>query len=127
MVLSQVLVMQQHQPKAVFRSSPPLVFSEIGVLKIFSKFTGEPLYRSVISIKLQSNFIEITLWHGCSPVNLLNLFRIPFSKNTDRGLLLDFIIKSAVLAILSTWYRIKILSHPDCKIFEHSITSLYCQ
>ena len=39
-----------------------------GVLKIFSKFTGEHPCRSAISIKLQSNFIKITLRHWCSPV-----------------------------------------------------------
>ena len=44
--------------------------------------------RSVISIKSQSNFIEITLQHGCSPVNLLYIFRTPFSKNTSGWLLL---------------------------------------
>ena len=32
-----------------------------GVLKICSKFTGEHSCRNVISITLQSNFIEITL------------------------------------------------------------------
>ena len=32
---------------------------------------------------LQINFIEITLRHGCSPVNLLHLFRITFPKNTS--------------------------------------------
>ena len=31
--------------------------------------------------------IEIGLWHGCSPVKLLHIFRPPFSKNTS-GLLL---------------------------------------
>ena len=41
-------------------------------------------------MKLQSNFIEITLRHGCSPVNLLQIFRAPFPKNTSRGLLLLF-------------------------------------
>ena len=35
-------------------------------------------------------FIEITLWHGCSPVNLLHIFRTPFLKNTSRWLLLFF-------------------------------------
>ena len=35
--------------------------------------------RSVISIKLQRNFIEITLRHGCSSVNLLHIIRTPFS------------------------------------------------
>ena len=41
--------------------------------------TGEYPFQSVISIKLQSNFTEITLWHGCSPVNLLHIFRTHFS------------------------------------------------
>ena len=26
-------------------------------------------------IKIASNFIEVALWHGCSPVNLLHIFR----------------------------------------------------
>ena len=34
------------------------------------------------------NFIEITLRHGCSPVNLLHIFRTPFFKNTSGWLLL---------------------------------------
>ena len=46
------------------RSSRPEVFLEKGVLKICSKFTGKDPCRSVISIKLQCNFIEITLRHG---------------------------------------------------------------
>ena len=62
-----------------------------GALKICSKFTEEHPCRSAISIKLQSNFIEITLWHGCSPINLLHIFRTPFPKNTSEGLLLHCI------------------------------------
>ena len=65
------------------RSSSPEVFSRKGVLKICIKFTGEHPCRSVISIKLQSNVTEITLWHGCSPVNLLHILRTPFDKNTS--------------------------------------------
>ena len=38
-------------------------------------------------MKLQSDFIEITLRHGCSPVNLLHIFRTPFPKNASGGLL----------------------------------------
>ena len=38
--------------------------------------------------------IEITLWHACSPVNLLHIFRTPFSKNTSGWLLLLFIENS---------------------------------
>ena len=44
--------------------------------------------RSVISIKLLFNFIEIALQHVCSPVNLWHIFKTPFSKNTSRRLLL---------------------------------------
>ena len=43
----------------------------------------------VISIKLQSNFIEIAPRHGGSPVSLLHIFRIPFLKNTSGWLLLN--------------------------------------
>ena len=46
-------------------------FFRKGVLKICSKFTGEHPCPSAISITLQSNFIEIALWHGCSPATLL--------------------------------------------------------
>ena len=38
--------------------------------------------------KVASNFIEITLRHGCSLVNLLQIFRTPFPKNTSGRLLL---------------------------------------
>ena len=61
-----------------FRSIPPEVFLGTGVLKIYNKFTEEHPCRSVISIKLQGNFFETTLSHGCSPVNLLYIFRTPF-------------------------------------------------
>ena len=64
-----------------YRSSHPDMFLRKGVLKICSKLT--------ISIKLQSNFIEMALWHGCSPVNLLHIFRTPFSRNTSGLLLLS--------------------------------------
>ena len=59
-----------------------------GVLKICSKITGEYLCQSVVSIKLLCKFIEITLWYGCSPVNLLDTFRTYFTKKTSEWLLL---------------------------------------
>ena len=64
------------------RSSRLEVFLKKGVLKICSKFTGEHPCR---------NFIEITLRHGCSPVNLLHIFRTPFFKNISGWLLLILI------------------------------------
>ena len=44
--------------------------------------------RRAISIKLRSNFIEIALRRGCSPVNLLHISRTPFPRNTSGWLLL---------------------------------------
>ena len=63
-------------------NTPAEVFLGKGLLKICSKFTGDHPHRSVISMKLQSKFLEIKLRHGCSPVNVLHIFRTPFAKNT---------------------------------------------
>ena len=49
--------------------------------------------RSVISIKLQTNFIEIALRHGCSPVNLRHIFRTHFPRNTSGWVLLEILMK----------------------------------
>ena len=62
------------------RSSHPEVILVKGVLKICSRFTGDHPCRSVISIKFQSNFIELKLWRGCSPLNLLHIFRTPLLR-----------------------------------------------
>ena len=42
---------------------------------------------------LLCNFIKITLWHGCSPVNLLRVFKTPFLKNKSGGRLLKIGLK----------------------------------
>ena len=63
--LLEVTTILQKQPSIGF-------FLRKVVLKICRKFTGEHPFPSVISIKLQS-----TLRHGCSPVNLLHVFRTP--------------------------------------------------
>ena len=60
------------------RSNSPEVLLGKGVLKICSRFTRGHLCRSVISIKVFWDFFEIALRHGCSPVNLLRIFRTPF-------------------------------------------------
>ena len=76
------------------------------VLKICSKFSGERPCRSAISIKLLSNFIEIALRHGCSPVNLLHIcsmiFTTPFPRNNYGRLLL----KSSLSMFLQFYTRI---------------------
>ena len=50
-------------------------------------FMGTPFRSSGPEV---CNFIEITLQHGCSIVNLLHIFRTLFSKNTSERLLLYF-------------------------------------
>ena len=69
-----------------FKRSHPEVFLGKGILKICRKSTGEHSCHRVISIKLQSNFIEISLRHECSPENLLH--RTAFTKNSSGRLLL---------------------------------------
>ena len=65
------------------------MFSRKDILKICSKFTGKHPCQSTISIKLLSNFIEITLRYGCFPINLLHISGTPFPKNTSERLLLS--------------------------------------
>ena len=66
--------------RSISKCIPPEVFLGKNSLKICCKFTGEHTCRSVTSMKLQRNFIEIALRHRCSPVKLLHIFRAPFCK-----------------------------------------------
>ena len=95
-----------------------MAFLGKGVLKKCSKFTGEHPCRSVISIKLLWNFIEITLWYGGSPVNLLNIFRTSFHKNNYEGLLRK---KSEINQVPSSIFRF--LTYAVCwgKIIDGNI------
>ena len=52
------------------------------------KWNFNKVAKLFYSIKLQSYFIEIALRHGCSPINVLHIFRRPFPKDTPKGLLL---------------------------------------
>ena len=63
-------------------ASPLEVFLREDVLKIYWKFTGGHPCQRVISIKL---LIEIALRHGCSPANLLYIFRIPLYERLWRA------------------------------------------
>ena len=56
-------------------------------------------------MEICSNFIEIALRHGYSPVNLLHIFRTPFPKSTSGWLLLK---KDSVFRCrkLFHWYTI---------------------
>ena len=56
--------------------------------------------RSVISIKMLYNFVEITLRYGFSPVNLWHIFRTLFCKNSTGGLLLNARLMIAPLTFM---------------------------
>ena len=84
------------------RSNHREVFLEKVVLKICSKFTGKQPCRSAISINLPCNSIEITPRHGCSPVNLLHIFKTPIVKNTSGRLLL--FLSSRIVSFLHASY-----------------------
>ena len=53
--------------------------------QIYRRFTGEHPCWCVISIKLLYKFIEITLWHGCSHVNLLHFSEHLFLRTPLKG------------------------------------------
>ena len=73
--------------KYYYRSSRPGVFWRY---EVNLQDNTHPC-RSAFSIKLQSNFIEMSLWHGCSPVNLLYIFGTHFPKNTSGRLPLPLV------------------------------------
>ena len=73
--------------------------SPIGVLQKLCSANMQQIYRrtceSVISLKLRTNLIEITLPYGCSPVNLLHICRTAVLTNTYGVLLLQIFIQHA--------------------------------
>ena len=59
--------------------------------------------KVLLTLTLQSNFIEITLRHGCSRVNLLHIFRAPFLKNTYGRLLLKISINLQMVSEVAVY------------------------
>ena len=117
------------QSYATIRSSHPEVFLGKCILKIWSKFTGEHPCRSVISVNLQSNFIEIALRYGRFPLNLLHIFRTPFLKNTTGWLLMNN--SRQLKAVYSRWKALPCLCastlqlHCKYSCFLNKTTSSY--
>ena len=91
MICMEEIVLKRKKNKYFFSQSMGVLTKRCS--ENCSKFTGEHPGQSVISIKLQSKFIEITLWHGCSPINLLHIFKkLQKKKNSNRGLSLIYSI-----------------------------------
>ena len=69
--------------------------------------------------KVASNFIEITLRYGCSPVNLLHIFITPFPKNTSRRLLLNVNDGTMIMIVIMVRYRHVTYSEADLGLLQH--------
>ena len=66
------------------------------------------LGKDVLEIcRLYINLQEIALRYGCSPVNLLDISRTSFRKNTSEGLLSVCLTLAGFLDILSSKYGMK--------------------
>ena len=76
--------------------------------------------------KVASNFVGLALRHGCSPVNLLHIFRTPFLKNISGQLLLNVVSRNINSDILKqsssiyTLYYINFSSDKAKKSFRSS-------
>ena len=82
------------------------------------------LWKGVL--KICNKFIEITLRHGCSPVNFLHIFRRPFLKNTSGWLLLRVMIlryapNQILIASLISIIKKKAV---DKNVVDYKITNL---
>ena len=73
-----------HEKCLSFRSSHPEVFLE---KKVFWTYAAN-LQENIHPKQLYWN--HTSAWHGCSPLNLLHIFRKPFLKNSSGGLLLNY-------------------------------------
>ena len=74
-------------------------------------------FYQLFATLLLCNFIEITLRHGCSPVNLLHIFRTPFTMNTSGWLLLYLLFDSSLTKALekkNSWEK-------TCNVWFHNI------
>ena len=83
---------------------------------MFWKYAANLQENTHAEVRFQSNFIEITLRHGCSPVNLLHIFRTAFLKNTNEWLLPYIFLLSSLL------WEVFIFSNA---MFSMSVTETY--
>ena len=88
------------------------------------------------------NFIEIALLHGCSFVDLLHIFRIPYPKNTYGWLLLLYVFSqfqfSTIFSVIranccshvqSLYYTVRAIlcNFRDSKLYGSSLTEVFCK
>ena len=93
-----------HQKQKCYQGQKHL---SIGVLRKRCSENVQQIYRRASMSKCDFSkvalqfFFEIRLWYGCSPVNLLHIFKTPFYKNTYGGLLLQGLLKESFILFQS--------------------------
>ena len=91
------------------RSSHQRCSMKKGVLKNFTKFTGNHLCQSLFLNKVAglrpATLLKKKLWHRCFPVNFLKFLSAPFLQNTSGRLLLKEQLRSTSAA--DVWAEIK--------------------
>ena len=74
-----------------------------GVLRNFTKFTGEHVWQSLFSNKVAGHrpvtLLKRRLWYRCFPVNFVKFLRTSFLQNTSGRLLLWMHLCDKVIAI----------------------------
>ena len=73
------------------RSSPPVGVLIKSCSENMQQFYSRTRMPKCDFNEVVYNFIEITLRHGCSPVNVLHIFGTPFLKNNSGWLLLKHV------------------------------------
>ena len=80
----------------IFRSSPPY----LSFKNLFCKCAANLQEEINTEVRFQKSCVA--LLHGCSAINLLQIYRTPFQKNTSGGLLLCFVSFILVQIISNT-------------------------
>ena len=97
----------------VTRANTVIKRCNLNILILFILTLKQPsrsFLRQRDALKTSSKFIEHpyhALWHGCSPLNLLHIFRALIPENTSEGLLLVLPISGTNYPLI---YGIKIFS-----------------
>ena len=108
-----------------------------GVLRKSCSENMQQIYRRTPMPKCDFNKVALhTLRHGCSPVNLLHIFRTPFSENTSGRLLLG--ISQVIMKIWARiWYSRIALKNSilqihqihlrlySCLVLSHTASCIY--
>ena len=100
------------------QDNPEAAIQRCSVEKMFWKYAAD--LQENTPTKLLCNFIEIALPYGCSPVNLLHIFRKTFPKNTSERLLL-IILRRRMIKPESNWAANTLCDRHELKLLHQAM------